>query len=182
MTGLSTSSKRSANLWETRRDDLVGSAREIVDDLGAGASLRGKAETALLREVYAEMKRRYDPSYGGFDRSPKFPSPHMIIFLIRYWHWTGDPMALAMAEQTLREVRGGGIFDQIGFGVHRYATDRKWLVPHFEKMLYDQAMLALAFTEAHMATGDAFYLSAADEIFTYVQRDLASPEGAFYTA
>lgn len=182
VTGLIDILNKIRHLWKTRRDDLVGSAREIVDDLGAGASLRGKAEPALVREAYAEMKRRYDPSYGGFDRSPKFPSPHMIIFLIRYWHWTGDPMALAMAEQTLREVRGGGIFDQIGFGVHRYATDRKWLVPHFEKMLYDQAMLALAFTEAHMATGDAFYLSAADEIFTYVQRDLASPEGAFYTA
>jgi uncharacterized protein YyaL (SSP411 family) len=182
VTGLIDVLKKIRHLWDTRRDDLVGSAQEIVDDLGAGAARRGKAGPELVRQAYAEMKRRYDPSYGGFDRSPKFPSPHMIIFLIRYWHWTGDAGALAMAEQTLREVRGGGIFDQIGFGVHRYATDRKWLVPHFEKMLYDQAMLALAFTEAHMATGDAFYLSAADEIFAYVLRDLASPEGAFYTA
>lgn len=182
VTGVIDVLKKIRRLWKTRRDDLAGSAREIVDDLSAAPGEKATAGPDLVRAAYAEMKRRYDPDYGGFDRAPKFPSPHMLIFLIRYWHWTGDPAALAMAEETLRAVRGGGIFDQVGFGVHRYATDRRWFVPHFEKMLYDQAMLALAFTEAHMATGDAFYQRAADEIFTYVRRDLTSPEGAFYTA
>jgi len=184
VTGLLDLLPKIRTLWKTRRDDLIGSAREITDDLSVAADSRqrGKAGLHLVRQAYEEMKRRYDPLYGGFDRSPKFPSPHMIIFLIRYWQWTGELEALVMAEQTLRQVRIGGVFDQIGFGVHRYATDRKWLVPHFEKMLYDQAMLSLAFTEAHAATGDAFYLSAADEIFAYVLRNLVSPEGAFYTA
>jgi hypothetical protein len=108
--------------------------------------------------------------------------PHQIVFLLRHWRRTGAPEALEMATQTLSALRRGGIFDQLGFGFHRYSTDRQWLVPHFEKMLYDQALLAMAFTEAYQATGDESHARTVREIFDYVLRDLRAPEGAFFTA
>jgi uncharacterized protein YyaL (SSP411 family) len=124
----------------------------------------------------------YDPEYGGFGKSPKFPSPHQLNFLLRRYYHTRDAQALAMVEKTLTQMRLGGIYDQLGFGFHRYSTDARWLVPHFEKMLYDQAMLIMAYTEAYQATGKAFYAMVAKEIITYVLRDMASAQGGFYSA
>ena len=108
--------------------------------------------------------------------------PQYISFLLRYRNRTGNAEALQMAENSLRAMRRGGICDQLGFGFHRYAVDRQWLVPHFEKMLYDQALIALAYLEAFQATGDRFHLRCAEEIFTYLLREMASPDGGFYSA
>ena len=124
----------------------------------------------------------FDEEYGGFYRAPKFPSPHNLIFLMRYHHSFNNKIALDMATKTLRQMRLGGIYDHIGFGFHRYSTDRHWLVPHFEKMLYDQAMIAMAYTEAYQITKDAIFAQTAREIFTYVLRDMTASEGGFYSA
>jgi hypothetical protein len=135
-----------------------------------------------LDDAYEKLVLSFDEENGGFGRAPKFPTPHKLLFLLRYWNRTKEKNALAMAEKTLRAMRIGGIFDQVGFGFHRYSTDSEWLVPHFEKMLYDQALLALAYTEAFQATGAGKFKVTAKEILEYVLRELASPEGGFYAA
>ncbi len=114
--------------------------------------------------------------------APKFPSPHNLVFLTRFWRRTGNEQALAMVANTLRQMRLGGVYDQVGFGFHRYSTDAEWLVPHFEKMLYDQAMMVFASTEGWLATSNPVFERTAREIITYVRRDMTSPEGAFYSA
>ena len=171
-------------VWKTRHGEVLESAAGITEALhhlekeDAGQDL----DRAVLELAYAELSRRFDPTYGGFSGAPKFPTPHTLSFLLRYWKRTGKIEALSMVEKTLQELRWGGIFDQVGYGFHRYSTDKEWLVPHFEKMLYDQAMLAIAYLEAYQATGNSLYADTAGEIFTYVLRDMRSPEGAFYSA
>ena len=171
-------------VWKTRHGEVLESAAGITEALhhlekeDAGQDL----DRAVLELAYAELSRRFDPAYGGFSGAPKFPTPHTLSFLLRYWKRTGKIEALSMVEKTLQELRWGGIFDQVGYGFHRYSTDKEWLVPHFEKMLYDQAMLAIAYLEAYQATGNSLYADTAGEIFTYVLRDMRSPEGAFYSA
>ena len=124
----------------------------------------------------------FDEGHGGFGGAPKFPSPHHFLFLLRYWKRTGEPKALEMVEKSLSAMRRGGVYDQLGFGFHRYSTDARWRLPHFEKMLYDQAMLSLAFLECFQATGKKIYSGTAGEIFTYVLRDLKAPGGGFFCA
>src|SRR5260370_12244178 len=119
---------------------------------------------------------------GGFLPAPKFPSPHQLLFLLRYWKRTGDAKALTIVEKTLDGMQRGGIFEQIGFGFHRYSTDAQWLVPHFEKMLYDQAMLGMAYTEAYQATHKREYRTTAERVFGYVLRDMRAPNGGFFSA
>lgn len=137
---------------------------------------------AILDKAWQQLAEHYDPVYGGFGSAPKFPTAHDLLFLLRYWKRTGHEQALPMVEKTLQAIRRGGIYDQIGFGVHRYSTDQEWLVPHFEKMLYDQALLAMACTETHQATRKPLYARIAREIFTYVLRDITDPSGGFYCA
>ncbi len=138
---------------------------------------------ADLRKAYQQLGSRFDSKRGGFGRTgTKFPTPHNLSFLLRYWKRTGQMHALDMVEQTLTAMRHGGIFDHVGFGFHRYTTEPTWLIPHFEKMLYDQALLAIAYVEAFQATGKEDYARTAREIFTYVLRDMTSPEGGFYSA
>jgi uncharacterized protein YyaL (SSP411 family) len=171
-------------VWKTRRSDVLESAAKMTealqyiekDDQG------GALNRDVLDGAFQELAKRFDKTYAGFSSAPKFPTPHNLSFLLRYWKRSGNDEALNMVKKTLLEMRWGGIFDQVGFGFHRYSTDREWLVPHFEKMLYDQAMVALAYLETYQATGEAFYASTAREIFTYVLRDMRSPEGAFYSA
>ncbi|GAF75181.1 unnamed protein product, partial [marine sediment metagenome] len=110
------------------------------------------------------------------------PSAHNLTYLLRYWHRSGENHALEMVETTLQKMRLGGIFDQLGFGFHRYSTDSSWLLPHFEKMLYDQAMLVMAYVEAFQATGKESYAQTARDVLSYVNRDMTSPEGGFYSA
>jgi uncharacterized protein YyaL (SSP411 family) len=145
-------------------------------------SVGGELGQDVLDDAYGEFVLNFDAQNGGFSHAPKFPTPHNLLFLLRYWNRTKEKTALAMVEKTLRAMRLGGIFDQVGFGFHRYSTDAEWLVPHFEKMLYDQALLALAYTEAYQATGAGKFKLTAKEVLEYVLRDLASPEGGFYTA
>jgi uncharacterized protein YyaL (SSP411 family) len=120
---------------------------------------------------------RFDPEFGGFGSRPKFPSPHNLSFLLRYFNNTNNQTSLNMVEKTLTEMRKGGLFDQIGFGFHRYSTDKKWFLPHFEKMLYDQAMLTIAYTEAFQLTKNKLFNQTASETLTYVLRDMRSPIG-----
>ena len=173
-----------SGLWKTQREKLLETAGQIVEYLNKNASTpSGEALTeAVLNTAYHQLGGRFDNTYGGFGNAPKFPSPHNFTFLLRYWHRTGDPKALQMVEKTLQQMRLGGIFDQVGFGFHRYSTDAHWLLPHFEKMLYDQALLAIAYVETYQATGKEEYADTAREIFTYVLRDMTSPEGGFYSA
>ncbi len=142
----------------------------------------GALSKDTIHEAYEGLAALYDVKYGGFGQAPKFPTPHQLLFLLRYWKWNGEKKALEMVVKTLQAMRCGGIYDHVGFGFHRYSTDERWLVPHFEKMLYDQAMLAMAYTEAYQATGNDLFKRTACEIFTYVVRDMKSRSGGFYSA
>ncbi|OPX45993.1 hypothetical protein CLHUN_04680 [Ruminiclostridium hungatei] len=169
--------------WENNRKALLDSAREIIAYQSAEKGPSGGELTrAAIQDAFSHLKYSFDSSYGGFGRAPKFPSPHNLLFLLRYWYDFKEPYALEIVEKTLVSMKTGGIFDHIGFGFSRYSTDRKWLVPHFEKMLYDNALLALAYGEAFSATGKKEYSAAACQILEYVLRDMTSSEGGFYSA
>lgn len=129
-----------------------------------------------------QLAKRYDPEHGGFGNAPKFPSPHNLMFLLRQWKLTGENRFLEMVSSTLKKMRLGGIWDHIGFGFHRYSTDREWLLPHFEKMLYDQALMLMAYTETWQATQNPLFKQTVYEIVEYIERDLLHPEGGFYSA
>ncbi|MDA0322610.1 MAG: thioredoxin domain-containing protein [Verrucomicrobia bacterium] len=170
--------------WTEDRDRINETGDQIVEHLQSiGAPQAGPdliEET--LHTTFKDFSSRFDSRKGGFSKSPKFPVPHNLLFLLAYWHRTNDQKALAMVEKTLYEMRLGGIYDHVGFGFHRYSTDSEWFLPHFEKMLYDQALLTMAFTSAFQATGKATYAETAREILAYVLRDMTSPEGGFYCA
>ncbi len=178
---------RIKEVWEKQRGEVLKSADSITAAVKKATDLpdiaQGKDLSAgTLTVGYNQLLGRFDETNGGFGSAPKFPTPHNHLFLLRYWKRTGDEQALNMVEKTLREMRLGGVYDHVGFGFHRYSTDPAWFLPHFEKMLYDQAMLAMAYTEAYQATGKKEYEETAREIFTYVLRDMTSPEGGFYSA
>ncbi len=183
-TGMMELVPRIREIWRTRRPDVLESARSVTSALRSMEKETSghELDRSVLDRAYEELNQRFDQTYGGFSGAPKFPTPHNFLFMLRYWKRTGNQTALKMVEKSLQEMRQGGIYDQIGFGFHRYSTDREWLVPHFEKMLYDQAMLAMAYLESYQATGKSIYADTAKEIFTYVLRDMQSPEGAFYSA
>ncbi|MEM7533507.1 MAG: thioredoxin domain-containing protein [Chloroflexota bacterium] len=175
--------------WISQHGEILAYADEIVTALQPPqmSQLTDLGSEDLLgtnspNTAYQQLSQRFDPVHGGFGTAPKFPSPHNLLFLLRYWQRTGDAQALNMVETTLQSMRRGGVYDQIGYGYHRYSTDAGWKLPHFEKMLYDQAMLALAYTETYQATENEFYQDVAREIFTYVLRDMTDPEGPFYSA
>jgi uncharacterized protein YyaL (SSP411 family) len=172
------------DIWKNRRADLENLGDDIKRRIETfeKRTLGEEPGKDALDDAYEKFVLSFDEENGGFGRAPKFPTPHNLLFLLRYWSRTKEKTALAMAEKTLRAMRTGGIFDQVGFGFHRYSTDAAWLVPHFEKMLYDQALLALAYTEAFQATGAGKFKVTAKEALVYVLRDLASPEGGFYAA
>jgi uncharacterized protein YyaL (SSP411 family) len=171
-------------LWASRRGEALNVSGRIATLLQQTSQGMPGAELneTTLELAYEQLAKRFDGRHGGFSNAPKFPTPHNLLFLLRYWKRTGDSAALDMVEKTLQAMRRGGIYDHVGFGLHRYATDSQWLVPHFEKMLYDQAMSAMAYTEAYQATGKGDYGKTAREIFTYVLRDMTAPEGGFYSA
>jgi uncharacterized protein YyaL (SSP411 family) len=171
-------------LWATRRGEALSLSNKIATTLQqTSQDTPGKElNEATLKLAYGQLSQRFDKQHAGFSIAPKFPSPHNFLFLLRYWKRYGMQAALDMVEKTLQAMRHGGIYDHIGFGFHRYSTDSQWLVPHFEKMLYDQAMLAMAYTETYQATGKEDYSKTAREIFTYVLRDMTAPEGGFYSA
>jgi hypothetical protein len=173
-----------AKNWQQNREDLFGTISKIKDYLKREntKSMGDFPDESVLKDGFSQFLKRYDHEFGGFGKAPKFPSPQDFIFLLRYYHKTKDESALIMVENSLKHMRRGGIWDHIGFGFHRYSTDREWLTPHFEKMLYDQAMLSLAYLETYQITGNEFYAETARDIFTYVLRDMTSSEGGFYSA
>ncbi len=176
--------------WSYDNSLLVGSGNEVTEAILAESLTpqQGKLKPELLDEAFRTYRAAFDSSYGGFGRAPKFPSPHNLAFLLRYGKAEGDKEptvakeALRMVEKTLDSMYQGGLFDHIGFGFSRYSTDKKWLVPHFEKMLYDNALLSLVYVEAYQVTKKPLYREVAEKTFTYILRDMTSPEGAFYSA
>ncbi len=173
-----------SELWKHQRYRAVSLATSVVEALNQPAGIHSVRSPSIssLERCYEALSTEYDEEHGGFGEAPKFPSPHKLLFLLRYWKRTGNTHALKMVEDTLEEMRKGGINDQLGGGFHRYSTDRKWLTPHFEKMLYDQATLLIAYTEAYQATGNPRFSDTVKAIAEYVLRDLTSPDGAFYSA
>ena len=171
-------------MWASQKGELLDSADQISRTLQniTSEAPGDKFNEIILKKTFQLLKIRYDPKNGGFGDKPKFPTPHNLFFLLRYWKRTGDAMALEMVEKTLKAMRQGGIYDHVGFGIHRYSTDSTWLIPHFEKMIYDQALVAMAYTEAYQATKNQSYREVAEEIITYVLRDMTSPEGGFFSA
>jgi hypothetical protein len=181
--------KTLADAWQTQRDQVVqasaGLTQAIQQSTAPDAVMNLGADT--LRKTYEQMQRSFDATNGGFGRAPKFPQAHMLQFLLRYAQRAGaspatPSQAIQIAEETLDHMARGGICDQLGGGFHRYSTDAQWHVPHFEKMLYDQAINARAYLEATQATGTARYAEVARQLFTYVLRDLTAPSGGFYAA
>ena len=173
-----------SELWNSKNDDILKSAEEISHALINSSKFSGDEilSSEILDQAFNELSRRFDPENGGFGKSPKFPTPHNLTFLLRYWKKNNNEDALAIVEKTLTEMRLGGIYDHVGFGFHRYSTDPKWLVPHFEKMLYDQALLAIAYIEAYQATKKELFENTVKEILEYVNRDMRSKKGGFYSA
>lgn len=173
-----------ALMWSKDRARLLKAGEQITNAIKVqDADKSGPAVTPdTLKTGYDQLARAFDAKWGGFGNQPKFPTPHQLNYLLRWHRRSSDTHALEMMEKTLDAMRRGGIFDHIGFGFHRYSVDAKWLVPHFEKMLYDQALLALAYTEACHVTGNPAWSRTAREIFSYVLRDMTDPEGAFYCA
>ncbi|RPJ01380.1 MAG: thioredoxin domain-containing protein, partial [Candidatus Aminicenantes bacterium] len=176
-----------AESWQKGRQELLRSAESVEAAIGrapvrARARSGDKLAAATLDEAFRELAVDFDRARGGFGGAPKFPVTHHIGFLLRYWQRTGNSEALGMAGKTLKAMRRGGIYDHLGFGFHRYSTDADWLVPHFEKMLYDQALLAGVYAEAYAATGRQEFRRTAAEVAEYVLRDMSAPEGGFYAA
>jgi uncharacterized protein YyaL (SSP411 family) len=173
-----------AEVWRTQRDVVDSTCAANIQNLAAKAEPVPAAipESSIIADAYRYLEMIYDREWGGFGAAPKFPRPLFLSFLLRYWKKAPDSEALAMVERSLQMMRKGGIYDQLGFGFHRYSVDQQWLAPHFEKMLYDQGMLAIAYLQAFQVTGNFFYKDVAEEIFTYVRGEMTSPEGGFYSA
>ena len=173
-----------AEAWKERPDDvrntvgrMVGALRSLESTKDGSADL----DPALPATAAAALARAYDREHGGLGRAPKFPNTMVFSLFLRAAKLTGESRFLDMTTHTLRRMAEGGIYDQLGGGFHRYSVDERWLVPHFEKMLYDNSQLASLYLEAHCATGEAFYLEVAEDILRYVTRDMRSPEGGFFS-
>src|SRR5579884_2134701 len=174
-----------ANAWERDRARILQSASEVTEQLRSHANIEPATvapDKTMVDSGFHAFRRMFDSTHAGFGGAPKFPRPVVLSFLLRYAERMGAPEATDMVMQTLRAMAAGGMYDHLGGGFHRYSVDEIWFVPHFEKMLYDQAQLAVAYLEAFQITRDDFFASVAREIFGYVLRDMTSPDGAFYSA
>ena len=172
--------------WQQDRETLLRSASDIVKVLrkqqNERTSQQIRMDETLLKKAVWQFCQTYDKSYGGFGNAPKFPSPHNLLFLLRQYEITSDALILSMVETTLQKMYEGGLFDHIGYGFSRYATDRAFQIPHFEKMLYDNAMLMMAYARAYDVTKDSFYLQVAEQTGAYVLREMTHSDGGFYSA
>lgn len=188
--------------WETERAELMKSAEEVVAFLeghsvlkiGAGGDYANghsmperltsdsEIEGRLIENAFQWFKRSFDKENGGFGRAPKFPTPHNLLFLMQYYKKGGNEEALKMVEKTLLQMYKGGLFDHIGGGFSRYSTDNRFLVPHFEKMLYDNALLIMTYCRAYQLTENDIYRHVAEKTAAYILREMTSPEGGFYCA
>lgn len=160
-------------LWENDRESLLQTGDRITDFLRQTSEKTAHPDKALLNSAYHALRSSFDEKWGGFGTAPKFPTPHNLLFLMAYGEWD-------MVETTLTAMARGGIFDQIGGGFSRYSTDRQWFIPHFEKMLYDNALLMLAYRQAGEQTQNTSYADIADRTARYLLRELQSPQGGFY--
>jgi uncharacterized protein YyaL (SSP411 family) len=173
-----------ADAWENKREDILKSAGSISKSLQDINTTRQGTDLNedVLKNAYYYFSNTFDPYYGGFGRAPKFPQPGNLSMLLNYWYRTRQEKALDMVKFTLDAMASGGIYDHLGGGFHRYSTDAQWIVPHFEKMLYDQALISYAYIQAYQVTGKADYARVAREIYDYVLRDMTDPTGGFYSA
>lgn len=174
-----------ADAYKSRRDQVEQAAANLTEGLKRDVLGIGGSQTDLNKDLldvaYKRMGQEFDPANGGFSGAPKFPQPMNLDFLLRAHARTGDKQPLAQVLLTLRKMARGGIYDQIGGGFHRYSVDAIWLVPHFEKMLYDNAQLSRVYLHAYQITGDEFFKTIAVEIYDYILREMTAPEGAFYS-
>ena len=163
---------------------IASVTKSVTDALNR--SLTSKSGNRLtidtLDKAFEQLAKSYDFTYGGFGEEPKFPMPQNLLFLLRHYYFTGNTDALKMVEKTLKDMTAGGIWDHIGYGFSRYSTDEEWLVPHFEKMLYDNALILMVFTECYQITKKPFYRQISEQIITFIKREMTSKEGAFYSA
>jgi hypothetical protein len=175
-----------AGEWNKEPDSITQTAgraaQQLIQIVSQQPPATGDLQPAMLDQTYKQFASTYDSENGGFGRAPKFPRPVALCFLLRYYARTGQRDALEMTLNTLRAMERGGIHDQLGGGFHRYSTDAAWLVPHFEKMLYDQAQLAVVYTEAYQITHDRFYADATRNILDFVLREMQQPHGGFASA
>jgi uncharacterized protein YyaL (SSP411 family) len=173
-----------ADAWQNRRAEVLQSGARLREALQQTSQLAASGQslsTASLEQAANGLIAQYDPEDGGLGRAPKFPQPMALEFLLRYWRHTANPEALEVVTHTLDRMAFGGIYDHLGGGFARYSTDAEWLVPHFEKMLYDNAQLARAYLMAYQATGNAFFKDVVEETIDYVLRDMTDPSGGIYS-
>lgn len=173
-----------SNQYADKRDEIENIAEDAKNALQQmarrqGDKLPGKA---VLHNAYKQLSKSFSARYGGFGEAPKFPIPHYLMFLLKYYKWTDADLALKMVEKTLDSIADGGIYDHIGFGLARYSTDEKWLVPHFEKMLYDNALLLYVYSEVYQVTKKERYQKIAEQIITFIDREMTDSAGGFYSA
>lgn len=183
--GLIEQLRRLADAWQNQRNLLEETAELLTERMRLQASVvppSAVSPAEVRRLAFERLARQFDWDAGGFGSAPKFPEPAVLLFLLDFFRREGEEQALQMAERTLLAIRAGGIYDQVGFGIHRYSTDGLWRVPHFEKMLSDQALMSMTYLEAGRLTGRKIYLRTADEILQYAVRDLGSGQGVFFSA
>ncbi|MFW6377406.1 MAG: thioredoxin domain-containing protein [bacterium] len=175
---------RISELWLTKRKDIIDSSDSIYNALSKENEVTDKVKinTNIFNQAYSDLKYSFDPQYGGFGNEPKFPMPHQQFFLLNYYLNKKNDTALKMVQHTLNQMRAGGIYDHLGYGFHRYSTDDKWHLPHFEKMLYDQALLINLYTYAYQITKEPIYNETVDEIVLYLINNMKSEKGCFYSA
>lgn len=174
-----------AEAWQTQRSQLIQGGQQLIAALQQQAEIavetqQADLDPATLEQAYQALQATYDSTHGGWGTAPKFPQPMILEFLLRTYHSTGDPEALHMVTHTLEAMARGGIYDQLGGGFHRYAVDTRWLIPHFEKMLYDNAQLVPVYLHAWQVTGEPLFRAIVEETLDYVLREMTAPEGGFY--
>ncbi|MBQ3405196.1 MAG: thioredoxin domain-containing protein [Oscillospiraceae bacterium] len=171
-------------LWQTQRYSLIDASVHILENMLNGMEVFSEysRKDELDRTCFTQLNRSYDRQWGGFGRAPKFPMPCRLLFLMDYWERNGEERALDIVEQTLIRMYRGGVFDHISGGFFRYSTDSKWMVPHFEKMLYDNAMLLWVYSRAYAITGRALFKKAAEATADYVLREMTGKSGEFYSS
>jgi len=171
--------------YKERKDEIIAQKDQILEALNGLSKITNKSKEYSIKDfdtAYAAIYNTYDDEWGGFGSAPKFPQSMTLMFLLRYYTMRKNPDVLSIAENTLQKMASGGIYDQIGGGFHRYSTDAKWLVPHFEKMLYDNALLSRSYLEAWQLTKNVYYRAVAEDILDYVIREMTDESGGFYSA
>jgi len=173
-----------SNYYSAHRGEVKKMEQQMIHALHQIVEIQptpGKLDPNILQKAFDEIERQFDPINGGFGKAPKFPNSMTLSFLLRHWKATGEKEALRVVEVSLEKMANGGIYDHLGGGFHRYSVDERWLIPHFEKMLYDNGLLSRTYFEAYQATQKERYLRVGEEILQYVLREMRSPEGGFYS-